>query len=66
MLRHMLRNIVVLLSPLSAHSLSKSPHIPKEGIDETLEDLYAILDILKGQIRLFCFASSFISRFPTQ
>ena len=64
MLRHMLGNIVVLLSPLSAHSLSKLLHIPKEGIDETLEDLYAILDILKGQIRLLCLHHPSFRDFP--
>jgi hypothetical protein len=51
MLRHMLGSIVVLLSPLSAHSLSRLLQIPKEHIDETLEDLHAILDIPKDQIR---------------
>jgi hypothetical protein len=50
-LRHMLGSIVVLLSPLSTHSLSRLLYIPKEDIDETLEDLHAILDIPKDQIR---------------
>jgi hypothetical protein len=45
MLRHMLGSIVVLLSPLSAHFLSRLLHVPKEDVDQTLEDLHAILDI---------------------
>jgi hypothetical protein len=48
----MLGSIVVLLSPFSAHSLSRLLQIPKEDINETLEDLHAILDIPKDQIRL--------------
>jgi hypothetical protein len=51
MLRHMLGSIVVLLSPVSAHSLSSLLHIPKEDVDDTLEGLHAILDIPKDQIR---------------
>jgi hypothetical protein len=50
-LRYMLGSIVVLLSPLSTHSLSTLLHISEEDIDETLEDLHAILDIPKDQIR---------------
>jgi hypothetical protein len=50
-LRYMLGSIVVLLSPLSIHSLSTLLHISEEDIDETLEDLHAILDIPKDQIR---------------
>ena len=45
MLRHVLGSIVILLSPLSTKSLSGLLDIPKEDIDETLEDLHAILDI---------------------
>jgi hypothetical protein len=41
---------VILLSPLSAQSLSRLLHIRKEDIDETLEDLHAILDIPKDQV----------------
>jgi hypothetical protein len=52
-LRYMLGSIVVLLSPLSTHSLSTLLHISEEDIDETLEDLHAILDIPKDQIRPF-------------
>jgi len=50
-LRFMLGSIVVLLSPISIHSLSTLLHISEEDIDETLEDLHAILDIPKDQIR---------------
>jgi hypothetical protein len=35
----------VLLSPLSASSLSRLLHLSKEEVDQTFEDLYAILDI---------------------
>ncbi|KAF2183198.1 hypothetical protein K469DRAFT_786737, partial [Zopfia rhizophila CBS 207.26] len=49
MLRHTLGSVVVLLSPLSAYSLSRLLHLPKEDIDQTLEDLHAILDIPKDQ-----------------
>jgi hypothetical protein len=45
MLKHILGSIVILLSPLSALSLSKLLHLQKEDVDQTLEDLYAILDI---------------------
>ena len=44
-LRYMLGSIVVLLSPLSLHSLSTLLYISEKDIDETLEDLHAILDI---------------------
>ena len=44
-LKHTLGSIVVLLSPLSASSLSRLLHLPKEEIDQTFEDLYAILNI---------------------
>jgi hypothetical protein len=50
-LRYMLGSIVVLFSPLCTHSLSKLLHISEEDIDETLEDLHAILDIPKDRIR---------------
>jgi hypothetical protein len=45
MLKRILGSIVTLLSPLSALSLSKLLHLQKEDVDQTLEDLYAILDI---------------------
>jgi hypothetical protein len=50
-LRYMLGSIVVLLSPLSTPSLSTLLDISEEDIEETLEDLHAILDIPKDQIR---------------
>ncbi|KAH8586332.1 putative WD-repeat protein [Bisporella sp. PMI_857] len=50
-LRHMLGSILVLFSPLSIYSLSTLLRISEEDIDETLEDLHAILDIPKSQIR---------------
>ena len=51
MLQRILGSIVVLLSPLSAHSLSKLLHTSKEDIDRTLEDLHAILDIPEDKTR---------------
>jgi len=51
MLKHTLGSVVVLLSPLSAFSLSRLLHLRKEVIDQTLEDLYAILDIPEDQTR---------------
>ncbi|TVY23810.1 Vegetative incompatibility protein HET-E-1, partial [Lachnellula hyalina] len=51
MLEHTLGSVVVLLSPLSASSLSKLLHLPKEDINRTFEDLYAILDIPKDPTR---------------
>ncbi|OBT42047.1 hypothetical protein VE00_07428 [Pseudogymnoascus sp. WSF 3629] len=45
MLKHTLGSTVVLFSPLSAFSLSRLLHLPKEDIDQTFEDLHAILDI---------------------
>ena len=50
-LKHILGSIVVLLSPLSSHSLSRLLHVLKNDVDQTLEDLYAILDIPKDQTR---------------
>ncbi|KAI9854173.1 MAG: hypothetical protein M1813_001343 [Trichoglossum hirsutum] len=51
MLRDVLGSIVVLLSPLSTYSLSRLLQVPKEDVDQTLEDLHAILDIPKDRIR---------------
>jgi hypothetical protein len=51
MLKHTLGSVVVLLSPLSAFSLSRLLHLQKEDVDRTLEDLYAILDIPEDQTR---------------
>jgi hypothetical protein len=45
MLKHTLGSIVVLLSPLSTSSLSRLLHLLREDVDQTFEDLYAILDI---------------------
>jgi hypothetical protein len=49
MLRNVVGSIVILLSPLSAHSLSRLLKIPKEDIDQTLEDLHSVLDVPKDQ-----------------
>jgi hypothetical protein len=49
MLRQTLRRVVVLASPVSTRSLSKLLYIAKEDIDQTLEDLHAILDISEEQ-----------------
>jgi hypothetical protein len=51
MLKYTLGSIVVLLSPLSASSLSRLLHLPREDINRTFEDLYAILDIPKDPTR---------------
>lgn len=45
MLKHSLGSIVILLSPLSISSLSRLLHVPMGDIDQTFEDLHAILDI---------------------
>ncbi|RYP57870.1 hypothetical protein DL770_010563 [Monosporascus sp. CRB-9-2] len=50
-LRHTLGSVVVLFSPLSARSLSTLLHVPKQDVDQTLEDLHAILDIPEDQTR---------------
>jgi hypothetical protein len=54
-LRNILGSLVVLLSPLSTHSLSTLICILKEDVDETLEDLHAILDIPKDHTRHFIY-----------
>jgi hypothetical protein len=51
MLRHILGSLVVLFSPLSAHSLSRILQVKKQDIEQTLEDLHAILDIPEDQTR---------------
>ncbi len=51
MLRYTLGSIVVLLSPLSTYSLSRLLHIPKEEVDQILDDLHTILDIPEDSIR---------------
>ena len=45
LLRETLGAIAVLFSPLSTTSLAELLHIPKEEVDQTLEDLHSILDI---------------------
>jgi hypothetical protein len=50
-LKHTLGSIVVLVSPLSASSLSRLLHLPKEEVDQTFEDLHAILDIPEDPTR---------------
>jgi hypothetical protein len=52
MLKHTLRSIVVLLSPLSASLLSKLLHLLIKDINQTFEDLYTILDIPKDLTQL--------------
>lgn len=45
MLKHTLRSLIVLLSPLSTSSLNMLLHFLKEKVDQTFKDLYAILNI---------------------
>ena len=47
MLRQLLGSIIILFSPLSATSLCKLLQVAKEDIDQTLQDLYSIVDIPK-------------------
>jgi hypothetical protein len=51
MLKHTLGSLVVLLSPLSMSSLSRLLHLPTEDVDQTFEDLCAILDIPEDPTR---------------
>jgi hypothetical protein len=51
MLKHTLGSLVILLSPLSTSSLNRLLHLPKEDVDQTFEDLYAILDIPENPTR---------------
>jgi hypothetical protein len=51
MLRMTLGNVVILLFPLSASSLNTLLHLLKKHVDQTLNNLHAILDIPKDQIR---------------
>jgi heterokaryon incompatibility protein (HET) len=51
MLRYILGSIVILSSPLSPYSLSKLLHVSKEEVDQTLDDLHAILEVTKDQTR---------------
>jgi hypothetical protein len=48
MLRMTLGNVVVLLFSLSAFFLSTLLHLSKEHVDQTLDNLHAILDILEN------------------
>jgi hypothetical protein len=49
LLRRVLGSIVVLFSPLSTLSIAKLLDIPSEAVNQTLEDLHAILNIPKQQ-----------------
>lgn len=49
MLKYVLGSIVIWFSPLFAGSLGRLLYISKQGVDQTLEDLHAILDIPKNQ-----------------
>lgn len=51
MLRKILGNLVVLSSPLSTDCLCRLLSIKEEDMDQTLEDLHAILDIPKDRTR---------------
>ena len=50
-LREILGSIIILSSPLSAGALATLLHMPKQDIDQTLEDLHSILDIPEDQTR---------------
>ena len=50
-MRRILGSIVVLFSPLSINSLSRLLHVPREEVDQTLEDLHAILNVPDDQAR---------------
>jgi hypothetical protein len=49
MVRYILGSVVMLSSPLSPDSLSKLLHVSKKNIDQTFDDLRAILDIPEDQ-----------------
>jgi hypothetical protein len=51
-LRKILGSIVILSSPLSANSLATLLHMLKKDVDQTLQDLHAILDIPEDRSRL--------------
>ena len=51
LLRHILGSIVVLFSLLSPNSLSKILQVTKKDIEQTLENLQAILDVPEDQTR---------------
>jgi hypothetical protein len=48
-MRHVFGSTVILLFPLSVHSLSRLLHLPKEDVEQTLEDLHSILNIPEDQ-----------------
>jgi hypothetical protein len=51
MLRKVLGSITALFSPLPASSLARLLRVPREYVDQTLRDLYSILDIPKDPRR---------------
>jgi hypothetical protein len=51
MLRHILGSVVVLLSPVSPCLLSKLLRLQEKDVDQTLKDLYTILDIPEDSSR---------------
>ena len=51
-LKYILGSVVVLSSQLPAYALGKLLNITKQEVDQTLEDLHAILDIPEDQTRL--------------
>lgn len=51
MLRYILGSMVVSLSSLPVDAWSKLLHVPKQDVDQTLEDLHAILDIPEDPTR---------------
>ena len=50
-LRDNLGSIVLLSSPLSTGALARLLHKPKQDVDQTLEDLHAILDVPEDRAR---------------
>ena len=51
LVRETLGAVVLLFSPLSALSLARLLHVPKENIDGTLRDLHSIIDVPQDHIR---------------
>ena len=51
-LRHVLGSVVILLSPLSSHSLGRLLRLPEGDVDQTLEELHTILHIPEEPSRL--------------
>ena len=50
-LKYILGSVVVSFSSLPADTWSKLLYVPKQDVDQTLEDLHAILDILEDSTR---------------